>query len=185
MADNKKEEKTYSGSELQEAIAKVAQETAEKLLPVAMAAAVQSMSGMLPQGNRSGRPRNVGPKCEVCGLLVMACGGMGKIEGDRTEAKVQEARNKNHVKMCVYPERYPEFGGQFRGRAINGVWFLSNGPGHQIWVPKCSLGDIQSCIEIYEKNERETRLGRVKEHNSGDVSSPRRVSDLAAKEGYR
>lgn len=186
MADQKKEaEKTFTAADMAEAIARVAQETAEKLLPVAMAAAAQGMTGLLPKQNMSGRPRNAGPKCEVCLQLVTACGGIAKIEGERTEAKILAAKEKNHVKMCVYPERYPEFGDNFRGRGINGTWYLSNGPGHNIWVPRASAGDIQRTIEEYEKNERETRMGRSKMRHSGDVSNPKPVSPMAAQEGYR
>lgn len=185
MANEKDEkarsDKLFSQDELADAMKTMARAMAEEMIPVVMAGSAAAMKGFQQTGKQ---PYNPGPICPTCKQLQKACGGVPKIEGTATQLKKDAANNVNHVKMVVYPQRYPEFAEWFRGRGLNGVWYLSNGPGHQVWVPRSAAGDIQHAIETFETNERETRMGRTRQHNSGNLNSPNKVGDLGT-EGWR
>lgn len=171
--DKKSDDKMYTAAEFQSAIQATAKAVAEELAPVMMAVA----KGQQPQAQGPAPRRATGPTCSVCGQFQIACGGVPRIEGEITKAKEKAANEANHELMVVYPTKYPEFGAWFQGRKINGVTYLSNNQGHKVWVPKDAVGDIQRAIESYEDNERETRMGRVREHNSGSINSPNKVAD--------
>lgn len=78
--------------------------------------------------------------------------------------------NGEHIKMVVYPQRYPEFGKWFQGSIINGIRYLSNNRREQILVPAACEGQIIKQITDYEENERVTRMGRTAEHDSGSLA---------------
>lgn len=62
-----------------------------------------------------------------------------------------------HVKMVVYPND-PLAAEWFPYLKINGVEYFSQGPNHEIYVPR--KNDFASALAIYEQNEREQRVGR-------------------------
>ena len=72
----------------------------------------------------------------------------------------------------MYPTNYPEFGDFFQGVFVNGVRYLSNNGDHFIPVPKKAVTMFQGIIRTYEQNERESRVGRSKQHNSGHITNP-------------
>ena len=143
--------------------ARVARETTrammEEMLP-AMIAATRATSA--PTGPmRAMPPPSQG--CGECGQLLVACKG-------------------EHEKVIVFPRKFPEFAEWFPGAFINGVRYLSNHGNHEVLVPKDAVGGILHIVQTFEDNERETRLGRVKHHNSGNVHSPTKVTGA---EGWR
>jgi len=91
--------------------------------------------------------------CQACGQRLAGCKG-------------------EHEKMVVYPAKFPQYAEYFQGRFINGVRYLSNGPDHEITVPRSSVGDISYAIRVAEEEEVAARTKRTKQHNSGDVSNP-------------
>lgn len=137
---------TIGASELQSLVKSIA----EEMLGVSVAAATAMRPQAAPTGHQA---RNFGPRCGTCGQYESACKG-------------------EHVDLCVYPVNYPEFGDFFQGVILNGVKYLSNGPGHVLKVPKCSESEIRCIIKGYEQNERECRVGRSKQHNSGSIHNP-------------
>lgn len=179
-------EPTFTKDDLINAMREVSRSMAEEMGPIVMAAAAAAgKANAQPQLTAQGRPvYNPGPVCPVCKQFVKACGGVAKLTGTQTQADKDKANLVNHVKMVVYPTRYPEFADWFRGRGLNGVWYLSNNASHAIWVPRAAAGDFQHAIETFETNERETRMGRTKLHNSGSVNSPKTVGELGT-EGWR
>ena len=66
--------------------------------------------------------------------------------------------------MVVFPkdENYALW---FQGVRINGVLYLSNGPGHAVTVPADAA--IEATIANWENNERVLEHGRKRQHNSG------------------
>lgn len=103
-------------------------------------------------------------KCQVCGQRVSGCLG-------------------EHESIVVYPTRFMQYADYFQGVFINGERYLSNNADHRIPVPKNAVGDILHKIRVAEEEEATARNGRVKHHNSGDVSAPRPVN--AAADGFR
>lgn len=79
--------------------------------------------------------------------------------------------NGEHIKMVVYPNKYPEFGKWFQGSIINGIRYLSDRRNQAILVPAACEGQIVKQIADFEENERVTRMGRSAEepHNSGEI----------------
>lgn len=53
----------------------------------------------------------------------------------------------------------------FSGIHINGVRYMSNHPGHKIWVP--ADANVEYMVERFENNEEELSDGRDAVHNSG------------------
>lgn len=85
----------------------------------------------------------------------------GKLDGGRAEFP-----EDNHVKMVVYPadpiaERF------FPGVCLAGVWYRSASLDHKIWVPRNN--DFAWITANYAKGEREQSVGKVHQHNSGDI----------------
>jgi hypothetical protein len=124
---------------------------AEEMLAVSVATA-QAMRPAAPQPQAEVL-KGYGPVCNVCGQYLKACEG-------------------EHENICVYPVNYPEFGDFFQGVFINGVKYLSNNESHLIPVPKKAVTQFKSIIQTYESNERESRVGRSKQHNSGNIRNP-------------
>lgn len=137
--------------------AKVARDTTRAMMEEMLPALIASMRVTnSPQGPmRPAPPPSKG--CGECGQLEVACKG-------------------EHTKMVVFPARFPEFAEWFQGAFINGVRYLSNHGNHSIVVPSETVGGILHTIQTFENNERETRLGRVKHHNSGNINTPNPVA---------
>ncbi len=136
-------------------IAEITQAVMNATLP-ALAAALQSRQApaALPTSVATGRGRDYGPQCVVCGQYTSAC-------------------HSKHVEISVYPTRYPEFGDVFQGVFINGVKYLSNDESHTIAVPEAAAPHIEQTIRTFEKNEREISHGRQASHNMGHISRPK------------
>lgn len=133
----------------------------EEVMP-AMIAAQRSAGPMQTTPVESAPNRRLPTEnCSECGQYKVACGS-------------------KHVKMVVYPTNLPEFGEWFRGAFINGKCYLSNDSSHAITVPADAQGDILAMVRGWEVNERESRMGRKKERNSGDASMPRRIGETAS-----
>lgn len=94
---------------------------------------------------KPGTARRFGPPCPECKQPKMGCG-------------------KKHKQVVVYP-RNPRHARFFQGVRLNGVRYISNGPGHAITVP--ADAPIEHLIQTFEKNEDEQTNGRVVDHNSG------------------
>jgi hypothetical protein len=138
---------TIGGSDLESLIKRIS----EEMLSVSIAtASAMRPAAPAPSGHQA---RDFGPKCGTCGQYETAC-------------------QKKHVDFCAYPTNYPEFGEFFQGIMVNGVRYLSNGPGHTVKIPAVSEAEFANIIRTYEHNERESRVGRSKVHNSGSVFNP-------------
>lgn len=124
----------------------------------AVASAVMQASVPRVAGNTAQVPGYRPPKrnCYLCQQDERVCGG----------------KEENHVKMVVYPQRFPEYGKWFRGAGINGVWYRSNGPGHKIVVPTAAVGSILNQVEGYERDERESERRRSGGNDLGKMAEP-------------
>jgi uncharacterized protein YraI len=161
MARNEQDEpKTFTKEEVQKMVADGASAAAkaavEALMPAIAAATINAGKGQVPaQGvGHFNRPPVI--RCNQCGQDQKAC------------------KTNGHTEMVVYPTRYPEFAEWFMGVYINGVRYLSDRPGHKITVPTDSVSGIKTHIQVWEDNERTTKLGKKRRHNSGDVNAPNR-----------
>lgn len=146
MADDKKDLKAESIEDLVSRITK-------SIFNEGMPALAVALKGTQPQAPQGTPRRDPGALCPTCGQGENAC-------------------KKEHVKLVVYPSRYPEFGEFFQGVIINGVRYLSNNQDHEIEVPACAATEMSNIIRTFETNERETRVGRSKTHHSGSVHTP-------------
>lgn len=72
-----------------------------------------------------------------------------------------------HKQMVVYPED-AYWAKWFQGAMLNGVTYLSNGPGHMITVP--AENDFQAQIQVWVDMERTNAQGKRKSHNSGSIN---------------
>jgi hypothetical protein len=135
-------------------ISKIIQDTTVAVM-AAMNANNQANAPKLPPA----QTRNFGDLCPYCRQYTSACGG----------------KEEDHVEMVVYPTKYPEFGEFFPGYIVNGVKYLSNDESHAIVVPKVMVTTAENAIREYEENERVTRVGRRKDHNSGHIANARRI----------
>lgn len=140
-------------SELQKAVSDAASSAAkaavDALMP-AVAAAVKGSNGQTVVQAAQTRERPPMQRCGVCKQNVKAC-------------------NNEHVKVVVYPKKFPQFAKWFQGARINGVTYLSDGPQVSIDVPKEAVGSILSMVQNWEDNEAEIRVGRKHTHNSGGL----------------
>lgn len=119
--------------------------------------------------------------CLKCRQPVNVCGGpemVGKLDKDNKavldangkselveKTKWNEA-DANHSLMSVTVSD-PDAERYFRGAVINGVNYRSRNGNHKILVPKDN--DIASICAMYEKNEKEQRVGKIVQHDSGTV----------------
>ena len=101
--------------------------------------------GQQPIAAKPGTKRRFGPPCPECKAPKMGCKG-------------------KHKSVVVYP-RNPRHARFFPGVRLNGVRYISNGPGHAIIVP--ADAPIEHLIQEFERNEDEQSQGRLAEHNSG------------------
>jgi hypothetical protein len=125
---------------------------AEEMLAVSVATAQAMQPTQVVQAPPQ-RGIVTGPICGTCGQAEKACG-------------------REHKDIAVYPTSYPEFGEWFQGVFINGVKYLSNNESHLIPVPKVAVTTFYELIRRFEQNERESRVGRSKTHQSGHISNP-------------
>lgn len=110
-------------------------------------------------------------RCAICGLPETACGGPFERDPKTGEQKivvsadgaVQYEPSVNHIKYICAPRDESLFR-WFQGVIIGGVRFLSDHPGHTIWIPKKS--DIPTIINNWERNEKELSQRR-EAHGSG------------------
>lgn len=79
--------------------------------------------------------------CHECGQALKGCEG-------------------KHVKMVVYPTRYPEFARFFAGVTLNGKNYVSNDETHQVLVPENCVANFSRIIQEFEDNERQMTIGR-------------------------
>lgn len=123
-----------------------------------------------------------GPTCFKCRQPVNVCGGpemkakvddQGKpvLDSNGKPIMIQATKDNqpdaNHDLIAVQvndseAEKY------FRGVFINSVKYRSRSNGHKILVPK--MNDIAAICSTFEKNERDQRIGKVANHDSGVVS---------------
>lgn len=73
-----------------------------------------------------------------------------------------------HTKMVVFPKD-PIGAKWFFGIGINGTWYMSQGPNHEIWVPK--MNDLPAIEATYTQNEVEQRVGRSHRREYGGTVS--------------
>ena len=154
----KKQDTSQTAEEKQQ---KLISDTVKTVMEAALPMVAAAYASGQPKPQASTRGKDYGPRCGICGQYVSGC-------------------NNEHEEVIVYPERYPEFGKYFRGYGLNGVWYLSNNENHKIPVPKASVVHVQQSIAAFEKNERETMIGRDTHHNSGSVHQP-----IQAQVGWR
>ena len=117
-------------------------------------------------------------KCSICRQVV----GDGKGRGcggpwarDTNGAFILQADGKTriekpeqfHVKAVIYPTD-PIALRQWDGIQINGAYYRSNGPNHEIWVPK--VNDIAQMLLKYEEDQRIQQIGRKFARQSGSLS---------------
>lgn len=74
-----------------------------------------------------------------------------------------------HVKMAVFPVKYPEFMPFFNGVKINGVRYCSNNEADMVVVPACAESTIRNAINEFEQNEKTTTIRRAIDHNAGSL----------------
>jgi len=159
MARNEEGKETYTKEEVQKMVADgataAAKAAVDALMPAIAAVNAQgrSQAPAVAVQQQGGFPRIPVIRCNECGQDKRAC-------------------KSGHVSLCVYPSRYPEFAEWFMGVYINGVRYLSDRPGHMVTVPKDAESGILSHIQVWEENERTTKLGKKRKHNSGDAERP-------------
>lgn len=97
-------------------------------------------------------------RCGICNLPESACGGAYAMDAkgnplnvDKDGAPIIDPK-LNHVRAYVGP-RDEELFQWFQGVIIRNVRFLSDFPGHMIWIPKKS--DILTIVNNWERNEKE------------------------------
>lgn len=142
-------------------------------------------------------------KCAACKQAQIACGGVWVKKSDiaslpaldprierYTAAKVDrdgfllegngprriEDPAINHVRMGVFP-RNEENAEWFQGLRINGTLYLSNGQGHEIWVPR--VNDFTSTLADFENGEKRTRTQRKFIRQDGGVARPGGTQPMA------
>lgn len=74
----------------------------------------------------------------------------------------------HHVRMAVFPKN-DENAEWYIGLRVNGKTYLSNGTGHQLWVP--AVNDFASLISNFESGERRSRQQLKHIRQSGSVSA--------------
>lgn len=161
MAKSDKPDKAAEPSNLtRDEVNKLVQEGAAAAAKAAVEALMPAIASAVLQGNKPG-PMVAG---QVPRVPVIRCGTCGQ---DQRACKVN-----GHEKMVVYPARYPEFAEWFMGVYINGVRYLSDNASHLVTVPKDAVAGIKTHIQVWEDNERTTKLGKKRRHNTGSVDRP-------------
>lgn len=124
----------------------------EELMPMFMAS--MQMQRPAPTAREIQLRNLAGKRCPVCKQFESGCEG-------------------KHVKMVVFPVRYPEFSTFFAGYGLNGVWYRSQNPNHYIEIPASAEADCRNIIANYEEQERVSRLGRSGGHDFGNAMHPK------------
>jgi hypothetical protein len=126
-------------------------------MKTAMKDIASEMAAAMIAAQKAGQPKVTPPpdpelraNCPDCGQMVGAC-------------------DNKHAFIVVFPTHYPEFADAFQGRMINGHRYISDGPDHKICVPAIAEADIKRAVHDFEQNERQTRMGRVRHHDSGNA----------------
>jgi len=83
--------------------------------------------------------------------------------------QTKAACREKHVKMVVYPIKYPEFITFFDGIKINGVRYLSYSETDEVWVPESAQSMIANAVLAFEQNEKAAITPRSKNHSSGSI----------------
>lgn len=98
-------------------------------------------------------------RCAICGQPETGCGGAWKKDAKgediiklKPDGSFDYDFELNHVKEYVGPKDENLFR-WFQGLILNGVRYLSDYPGHKIWIPKKS--DILTQVNMWEQNEKD------------------------------
>ncbi len=147
-----------------EQIADAVKQAISEALPAAAAIAAQVTANNQPKQAQTYVPpsRRGAPKCEECKQYKEAC-------------------KDQHAMMCVWPDD-DEAAQWFTGVKLNGVRYMSNGPGHMITVPK--KNNIGYILAKWTENERVQRRGRKVSHNSGQIGGGTNNFNAFNKSGF-
>lgn len=148
----------------------VSQPAVSSELQAALAQAVKEgiamgiMAGQTPTGPAAA-PALVRSKvhCPECRQPNMACEG-------------------KHREAVVYPSD-ADYGHWFQGVILNGVRYLSNGPGHAIIIPEALNAEYMH--NGWQQNEKELERGRTKTHNSGAIGRGARGQGVSEADFFR
>lgn len=106
-------------------------------------------------------------RCAICRQPISACGGPYELdkEGNPTGEKDAHGNVKvnpriNHIAAYVGPRNHRLFK-WFQGIIVGGVRYLSDRPGHTIWIPKKS--DVLTLINTWENDQEDLLQGRKAE----------------------
>jgi hypothetical protein len=106
-------------------------------------------------------------RCPVCALPETACGGAFEKDKDgkdiielNADGSQKQKPELNHIKAYVGPSDANLFR-WFQGFTISGVRFLSDFPGHKIWIPKKS--DILTNVNYWEQDQKDLLQKRTAE----------------------
>lgn len=154
-------EKTKAAPEtVQEAAAAAAKATVEALMP-AMVAAIRTKQENVPQ--RQGDTVKRAPVvCSECRQQLGACKGRHR-----------------EIIIWTHEQRFMDW---FDGVDINGVNYISPNRNTPVVVPADAADEILSKVQVYERNEMDSRLGRKALHDSGTIDNPKRAT---AADGWR
>lgn len=146
-------------------LAAAIKQVAEQLIPAAIVAAVQATKAQ----NQPVAPQRLAPvapqRCHECGQQKTACEG-------------------KHLKMVVFPMRYPQHAEYFQGVFLNGVRYLSNDGSHEVTVPAIAEATIRNIVSGFETDEQARAVGRKAERHSG-VVTPSGAATTQATQGWR
>lgn len=106
-------------------------------------------------------------RCPICNQPESACGGAwpkdekgNAIETRKADGTEDYSYNLNHELAYVGPKDDNLFK-WFQGLIVNGHRYLSDYPGHKIWIPKKS--DILTQVNAWEQNEKDLMQKRTAE----------------------
>jgi hypothetical protein len=141
MADNKKSEEL----KIEEKVKEIAATPGLDIAAAIAAGMKMAMESVQRQNDEKKAVVPAPPRahrlCHECGQAVKGCEG-------------------KHVKMVVYPTRYPEFARFFAGVTLNGKNYVSNDENHSVLVPANCVPGFTRIIQEFEDNERQMLIGR-------------------------
>ena len=129
-----------------------------------IALGMKQMAEMLGLNAQSAEEKPQAPKAQLDGYAQLKAGGRCSACG-----QWRNACEDKHVKMVVFPTRYPEHAAFFTGCETNGVNYCSNDENHYVVVPEACVADIRRRIAAYENHEKVAQQGRIKNHRSGSL----------------
>lgn len=148
-----------------DAVSKLVADAVAEALKVAIPAAavgIQSAQTLAASKSREQIAREVERKlrrCPICALPESACGGAFKKDADGKDIVTKDADGNikydytlNHQRVYVGPKDESLFR-WFQGFIISGVRFLSDFPGHQVWIPIKS--DILTNVNYWEQDQKD------------------------------